>query len=186
METNQDYAKITLIVYKKGTYSSIEGEVGLKIYKPIEFYIRFSDLLNNPRLVAKLGESIKPKITVKTESGEQNISLSDIVIALENAKYRGNRFDRMRTSRSSLKKEYFSFLTKDNQYQISGYIINLKKQMKSKFIVFSDDTPIGHLFPEEIKHKDYVSINDLIKGKISKHTFAAINPEYFNIPSKYK
>jgi len=63
---------------------------------------------------------------------------------------------------------------------------DLKKQMKSKFIVFSDDTLIGHLFPEEIKHKDYVSINDLIKGKISKHTFAAINPEYFNIPSKYK
>jgi len=191
MKTNQDYAKITLIIYKKGTYSSIEGEVGLKVYKPmipkpVEFYIRFSDFLNKPGLVAKPGEAIKPtKITVKTEFGEQNISLSDIVIALENEKYRGNRFDRRRASRSSLKKEYFSFLTKDNQYQVSGYVINLRKQMKKNFIIISDDTPIGHLFPEEIEHKNYVTLNDLVKDKISKHTFVTINPEYFDT-AKYQ
>jgi len=185
METNQNYANATLIVYKNRTYSSIRGEVGLKIDRPIEFHIRFSDSLNNPGLVAKPGEAIEPhKITIETKFGKQNVRLSDIVIALENEKYRGNRFDRRRASRSSLKKEYFSFSTKDNQYQVSGHVINLRKQMKRNFIIISDDTPIGHLFPEEIEHKNYVILEDLVTGEISEHTFIAINPNYFEMPKK--
>ena len=187
METNQDCANATLVVNKNGTYSSIGGKVGLKVDKPIEFYIRFSDFLNNPGLIDKPGGAIKPhKITIETEFGERNVKLSDIVIALENGKYRGNRVDRRRASRSLLKKEYFSFLTKDNQYQVRGYVFNLKKQMEKNFIIISDDTPIGHLFPEEIEHKSYVILEDLVTGEISKHTFIAINPNYFEMPKNIK
>ena len=141
MKTNQDYANITLIIYKKGKYRSIEGEVGLKVYKPtipkpVEYYIRFSDFLNNPGLVAKPGEAVKPyKITIKTKSGDQNIRLSDIVIATENKAYRWNQPDKILAIHSSLEKKPFSSSTKDGQYQIKGYVFNLKKQMKKNFII---------------------------------------------------
>ncbi|PIU02491.1 MAG: hypothetical protein COT55_03245 [Candidatus Diapherotrites archaeon CG09_land_8_20_14_0_10_32_12] len=186
METDQDYANATLIIRENENYSIIRGKIDLTIYNPIISNIRFSDFLSNPGLIAKPGEAIKPtKITVETdESEDQNVKLSDIVIALENAKYRGNRFDRRRASRSSLKKEHFSFSTEDNQYKVSGYVINLKKQMKNKFVVVSDDTPIGHLFPEEVEHKNYVILEDLVTGEISEHTFIAINPNYFEMPKK--
>ena len=192
MESDQNNAKIKLIVYKKGTYSSIEGEVGLKVYKPtipkpVEYYIRFSDFLNNPGLVAKPGEAVKPyKITIKTKSGDQNIRLSDIVIATENKAYRWNQPDKILAIHSSLEKKPFSSSTKDGQYQIKGYVFNLKKQMKKNFIIISDNAPIEDLSPEKIKDKNYATINDLVKGKILKHTFIAINPEYFNIQTKYK
>jgi len=187
MEPDQDYANATLIVRENENYSIVKGTVNLTTYKSIIHNIRFSDFLNNPGLVAKPGEAVKPtKITIKTESGDQNIRLSDIVIATENKDYRWNPVDRREAGRSSLKKEFFSFSTEDNQYQANGYVFNLKKQMKKNFIIISDDTPIEDLFPEKTKDKNYATINDLVKGNISNHTFIAINPKYFIIQKNIK
>ena len=188
MESDQNYADATLVVREKKNYSIIKGTVNLAPYRPIIRHIRFSDFLNNPDLVAKPGGLFKKKkITVKTgKFEEQTVNLSNIVIATENKDYRWNPVDRREAGRSSLKKEFFSFLTKDDQYQIKGYVFNLKKQIKFKknFIIISDDTPIKGLLPEKIKDKHYVTINDLVTGKMSKHTFIALNPDYFKIPKK--
>ncbi len=187
MEAGQDYANATLVVRENENYSTIKGTVNLTTYRSIIHNIRFSDFLNNPGLVAKPGEAVKPhKITIKTESGDQTIRLSEIVIATENKGYRWNPVDRKEAGRYSLKKEFFSFSTEDNQYKVNGYVFNLKKQMKKNFIIVSDDTPIKDLFPEEIKDKNYATINDLVKDSISNHTFVAINPKYFIIQKNIK
>ena len=173
MEKDRDHANVTLIISENGNYSTIKEEVYLKS----DNHIRFLDLLNNPNLVSKYtGVYLKNQITVGKENRKHEIETSDIVIAYEKKDKRGNDDERKRMNKLLLnnplfREENISLSTKDHKYKINGTVIGLKQKIngKEKFIAFTD-----------------VKLEGLVEDEAPEHAFVAINPEYFDIPVKYK